>query len=94
MKKTILPIIAIGLAGFIVPAIAQDTGNGPPEGGAPPGAVQAPGEMPPQVPGVPPDAGTGDQAAPAQRSASSPSGRYRFVQPNSEIGRASCRERV
>lgn len=84
MNKTILPIIAIGLAGFIVPANGQDTGNGPPpDGSPPPGAAQAPGEMPSQLPGTPPGAGTGDQTAPAQRNAPGASGKYHFIPPNS-----------
>ncbi|HUA66040.1 MAG TPA: secretin N-terminal domain-containing protein [Alphaproteobacteria bacterium] len=75
------------MAGFIIPANAQDTGE-PPDSGPPPGAAPAPGEMSPQMPGAP-DSGTGDQTAPGQRNASGSSGTFHFVQPNSRMQAAA-----
>jgi type II secretory pathway component GspD/PulD (secretin) len=84
MKKLILPILSACVAGFLVPASAQNGGQPPDDGGAPPGPpMQAPGDMPPQMPGGPPDSGDAGQTAPAQRSGSLPSGAIHFVQPNS-----------
>ncbi|MGH7978669.1 MAG: secretin N-terminal domain-containing protein, partial [Limisphaerales bacterium] len=78
MKKTILSIMAICMAGFIVPANAQNT-EPRDDGGAP---AQAPGETPPDRSGAQSGSGA-DLAAPGQRGGSTPPGPYHFVQPNS-----------
>ena len=85
MKKVILPILSVCVAGFLIPARAQNGGNQPPDdGGVPPGPpMQAPGDMPPEMPGGPSDSGAPGQTAPAQRSGSMPSGAIHFIQPNS-----------
>jgi general secretion pathway protein D len=72
MKKLILPILSVCMAGLLIPANAQNGGDEAPDsGGGPP--------MPP--PGMP-DSGASDQAAPGQSHSSVPSGAIRFVQPN------------
>lgn len=85
MKKLILPILSVCVAGFLVQANAQNGGQPPDDGGAPPGPpMQAPGDVPPEMPGGLPDSGNAGQTGPAaQRPASTPSGPIHFVQPNS-----------
>lgn len=79
MNKLILRILAVGAAGFLVPAIAQNDGGEPPDaGGGPP--MQAPGEMsPPEAPGMAPDAGAANQSGGAQQGLA---GSVRFVGAN------------
>lgn len=85
MKKLILPILSVCVAGFLVPANAQSGGNEPPDdGGAPPGPpMQAPGDMPPEMPGGQPDSGAAGQNTPGQNPGSAPSGPIHFIQSNS-----------
>jgi general secretion pathway protein D len=81
MKKLILPIMSVCMAGFLASANAQSSGNEPPDdGGAPP--MPPPGEAPaPGMPGMP-DSGEADQSAPGQSRSSVPSGSIHFVQEN------------
>ena len=78
MKKLILPIMSVCVAGFLVSANAQSSGNEPSdEGGGPP--MPPPGEAP--TPGTS-DSGGADQSAPGQSRSSVPSGSIHFVQAN------------
>jgi general secretion pathway protein D len=78
MKKLILPIMSVCVAGFLASANAQSSGNEPSdEGGGPP--MPPPGEAP--MPGAS-DSGGADQSAPGQSRSSVPSGSIHFVQAN------------
>jgi type II secretory pathway component GspD/PulD (secretin) len=66
--------VSVCLAGFLIPASAQTSGD---DGGSP---MPPPSGAPPGAPGMP-DSGAADQTAPGQ-SPSLPAGAIRFVQPN------------
>jgi type II secretory pathway component GspD/PulD (secretin) len=87
MKKFILPIMSVCVAGFLLPANAQNSGNQPADNGGPP--MPAPGEPPPPAAPDLQDSGAADQTAPAPSRGSAPSGPIRFVRPNNGAGVAS-----
>ena len=78
MKKLILPILSVCMAGLLIPANAQNGGDEAPDsGGGPP--------MPP--PGMQ-ESGAADQATPGQPRATVPSGAIHFIQPNGAASQA------